>query len=373
MVKLSSNNFFEFTFNEGAARIGQTLEFDANDQNKGSAFFSEQIRFDEDTSFETNFRYQVGQNTGLTFILHDDPREDIAVATHSFDSGVGILSSVAVELDSLQGILINTNGSPIPLVSVQPDDLDLERDEEINVWIEYKSKNDRLKVFTSTTTTKPKNPLLSTKVDIEGIIGNKAYVGFGGYDYRNSLALLEWEFSSSDPGPNRTMNGDNENNRLRGTNQAERINGGNGNDTLIGRGGADELFGGAGNDTLTGGGGADDFLIGSNRAYRREDLGVDTITDFRPNVDNIVLNTDTFITLGSEVGKGFSIEREFASVKNKKAVAGSVADIVYVRSTGDLYYNANGALPGLGGGNKIATLKGAPSISAEDFILDEFS
>ncbi len=375
MVQLSSDNFSEFTFNEGAARVNQTLEFDASGQSKGSAFFSEKIRFDKDTSFETNFRYQAGPNTGLTFILHDDPRQDIALATNSFDSGVGILFSVGVELDNLQGINVNRNGNPVPLVSVPPDDLDLNLDSgrDVSVWIEYNGNNDRLEVFASNTTTQPINPVLSTEVDIENIIGKNPYVGFSGYDSRrNNLALVEWEFSTSEP-PINNINGNNRNNRLPGTNQRDIIDGKKGNDTLIGRGGNDQLIGGAGNDKLTGGGGADDFIFGSNRAYRREDLGVDTIRDFQPNVDDIVLNTETFVTLGSKLGGGFSIEREFASVRNRQAVAESQADIVYVRSTGDLYYNANSSLPGFGGGGKIATLQGAPNISAEDFVLEEFA
>ena len=57
--------------------------------------------------------------------------------------------------------------------------------------------------------------------------------------------------------------------------------------------------------------------------------------------------------------------------KNKKAVSRSVADIVYDRATGDLYYNANEGLPGFGGGGKIATLEDAPEINPSDFILTE--
>jgi len=42
---------------------------------------------------------------------------------------------------------------------------------------------------------------------------------------------------------------------------------------------------------------------------------------------------------------------------------------VYDRSTGDLYYNANSALGGFGGGGKFATLEGASNISESDFVL----
>ncbi|MDE5091451.1 MAG: hypothetical protein O4750_06690 [Trichodesmium sp. St18_bin3_1_1] len=245
-------------------------------------------------------------------------------------------------------------------------------------------KNDLLKVFTSSKTSKPRNPLLSTKVDIANVIGNKAYVGFGGYSYRvyTKLDIVEWEFYTSEPKPKagKNINGDNKNNRLSGTNKSEKINGKNGNDTLIGAqgndslvggGGADELMGSSGNDILIGGSGADDFLLGNGKAYRKKNLGTDTIKGFQPGVDNIILDTDTFVTLHSEVGESFSIEREFRTVKNKKAVSRSVADIVYDRATGDLYYNANGGLPGFGGGGKIATLEDAPEINPSDFILTE--
>ncbi len=372
MVQLSSDNFSEFTFNGGGARVGDTLEFDAGGQSIGSAFFSEQIRLDEDTSFETNFRYQATRsNTGLTFILHNDPRQDNALSTSSFDSGEGILSSVGIELDSSRNnVNLNTNGNSTPSVSV-PANLQLDSGGDVYVWIEYNGLSNQLEVFTSSTTTKPRNPLLSTEVDIESVIGNNAYVGFGGYDFGGDrLSLVEWEFSASEPGPTRTINGNGRNNRLRGNNQAERIDGRNGNDTLIGRGGDDELVGGKGNDTLTGGGGADDFIFGSGKVYKKKDLGIDTIKDFKPNIDDIILDTDTFTTLKSELGEGFSIGREFQAVNRKNAVANSRADIVYDRSTGDLYYNANGSLAGFGGGGKIATLEGAPSISASDFVLE---
>ncbi|MDE0513432.1 MAG: calcium-binding protein [Gammaproteobacteria bacterium] len=71
----------------------------------------------------------------------------------------------------------------------------------------------------------------------------------------------------------------------------DRIYGGLGNDQLFaeagddllrGGAGADDLDGGAGNDVLTGGAGADNFLF-------RIDSGTDTITDFSPGIDKIIL------------------------------------------------------------------------------------
>jgi VCBS repeat-containing protein len=58
--------------------------------------------------------------------------------------------------------------------------------------------------------------------------------------------------------------------------------GGDGADTLVGGNGKDILVGGAGFDTLTGGNGQDTFVI-------TRDSGTDKITDFRGNLDTIVV------------------------------------------------------------------------------------
>ncbi|WP_371357666.1 M10 family metallopeptidase C-terminal domain-containing protein, partial [Hydrocoleum sp. CS-953] len=133
--------------------------------------------------------------------------------------------------------------------------------------------------------------------------------------------------------------------------------------------GNDRFEGGAGNDIFTGGNGRDRFVYNTNRLYRSRDIGRDTIRDFTPGVDDIVLDKDTFISLHSRAGNGFSINREFEVVNNRNAASRSVADIVYDRSTGDLYYNPNSAFFGFGGGGRFATLAGAPTITESDFVL----
>jgi len=69
-----------------------------------------------------------------------------------------------------------------------------------------------------------------------------------------------------------------------GLNLVRAVNGSIGRDTLIGTAGDDVLTGGIGNDTLTGGAGNDQFVFTSLRD------GVDTITDFEPGKDRIVLS-----------------------------------------------------------------------------------
>jgi predicted extracellular nuclease len=68
-----------------------------------------------------------------------------------------------------------------------------------------------------------------------------------------------------------------------GLNLLKQIGGTAGRDTIIGTPGDDVITGGIGADTLTGGAGADQFVFTSLRD------GVDTITDFQPGTDRVVL------------------------------------------------------------------------------------
>jgi Ca2+-binding RTX toxin-like protein len=144
-----------------------------------------------------------------------------------------------------------------------------------------------------------------------------------------------------------------------------------GYDTLTGAAGNDTLIGGAGNDTLTGGAGNDQFLFGSGAKFTPTNFGVDTITDFVKGTDKIALSKVSFSALTSVIGNLQS--SEFAlinSVVNELSLAGSSsAKIVYNSATGNLFYNQNAAISGLGTGGSFATLSGLPSLDATDFLI----
>jgi VCBS repeat-containing protein len=147
------------------------------------------------------------------------------------------------------------------------------------------------------------------------------------------------------------------------------LDGKEGDDILIGGLGGNIFIGGSGNDLFKGGAGVDRFVYDTNDNFRRMAIGLDTIENFTVGTDKIVLSRNTFSELKSRSGNGFSRERDFAVVDSDTAAARSRASIVYSQGTGALFYNENGADPGLGQGAKFAILSGTPVLTANDFEI----
>jgi Ca2+-binding RTX toxin-like protein len=162
--------------------------------------------------------------------------------------------------------------------------------------------------------------------------------------------------------------------------------GGAGNDQLYGGAGDDKLYGGAGNDKLNGGAGKDSFYLGYDVAPATTGpsltfaarLSRDTIADFTKGDDKIVLSKAIFAKITSAVGG--SIGSNFAVVADDKAASTSIssAAILYSSSTGNLFYNQDGAKAGLGAdGGIFATVDGTnqagktihPALAATDFSI----
>jgi Ca2+-binding RTX toxin-like protein len=144
----------------------------------------------------------------------------------------------------------------------------------------------------------------------------------------------------------------------------------NGNDILRGGSGDDLLNGGTGNDRLTGNLGIDRFIFDTATAFvsGSTGAGVDTITDFTPGTDKIILDKTTFTALRSLAGNGFSVASEFAIVANDVLAATSDSRITY-STTGRLFYNENGTASGFGTGGQFADFLGLPTLAATDFII----
>lgn len=101
---------------------------------------------------------------------------------------------------------------------------------------------------------------------------------------------------------------------------------------LVGADGNDFLVGGGGSDTLTGGDGADQFVL---RGIGGGDLV--TITDFNKlDGDSIGLGGEDFVSI---LGDGIGVEE----VTNAATAVGAGEQFVYKFSTGELFYDADGA------------------------------
>ena len=88
--------------------------------------------------------------------------------------------------------------------------------------------------------------------------------------------------------------------------------------------------------------------------------------------DFIIGKTDKINLPGAEfpqLDPEIDFIEEFAAVGSDQAVATSNAYIVYNSNNGNLFYNANGELAGLGAGSQFASLEGAPELNANDFNL----
>lgn len=130
---------------------------------------------------------------------------------------------------------------------------------------------------------------------------------------------------------------------------------------LTGNSGANVLAGGLGNDRLTGGGGHDSFLFNTalNASTNR-----DTIVDF----SNSSSNNDRFQlddAIFTKLGKTGAMNSSFFKLSSQTQDADDY--IIYNKTTGDLFYDADGK--GAGVGIRFATLSNAAQLTAADFFV----
>jgi Ca2+-binding RTX toxin-like protein len=111
------------------------------------------------------------------------------------------------------------------------------------------------------------------------------------------------------------------------------IDGGSGNDKLYGEGGNDILIGGLGQDTMVGGRGYDIFGFDT----RPSSSNIDVIDDFSVKYESILLDKKIFKVPADS--KGYLRSSAFWT---GSAAHDSNDRIIYDKSTGALYYDADG-------------------------------
>lgn len=169
---------------------------------------------------------------------------------------------------------------------------------------------------------------------------------------------------------NDTLNGGDGNDRLDGGDGDDVLSGGSGNDRLYSSLGSDNIDGGSGNDqfylysgadTFTGGNGADTFYLPSSRDDLPA-LGTTLIMDFQPGEDRFAAYKRA-LEPDRDLHRAIFLDERYFHI-------GTQADawyhrIIYDNATGHLYLDPDGWKEG--GAIHIATLTGAPALTAADF------
>lgn len=143
-------------------------------------------------------------------------------------------------------------------------------------------------------------------------------------------------------------------NQLRGNDASNRLVGYNGNDTLNG---------GLGNDTLAGGNGADTFVFDTTPATDN----LDSITSFVTRSDKIALDDDVFIGLDSKGNSAVALP--FSQFHAGSSATTALQRIIYDRSSGTLYYDADGSDSGAAVAIAIIGTTSHPALSASDILV----
>ncbi|MEP2743990.1 MAG: calcium-binding protein, partial [Bauldia litoralis] len=130
-----------------------------------------------------------------------------------------------------------------------------------------------------------------------------------------------------------------------------------GKDKLFGLGGDDILSGGLRDDKLKGGDGRDTFVFDAKLSSKKN---VDTVKDFKANVDLIGLDSDIFKKVGDTLTrKAFHVGAKATDKEDR---------IVYDKKTGDLIYDKNGSKKG--GAVLFAELDTRLKLDHKDFVVD---
>ena len=190
----------------------------------GSAFFTNQIPIDSDSSFQSTFEFQLSSGSGtngadgLAFVLQNTGVGALGQTGGSLGYNT-IGSSLAIEFDTYQNsgeinnnhISVVANGNLQSPIASASSNLDFNNGQSKNVWIDYNGNTNSLAVYISESSSKPTTPALTTFVDLSALVGLQYYAGFtaatGGAN--NLHEVLNWQMNKDvPPAPNPPQPGD---------------------------------------------------------------------------------------------------------------------------------------------------------------------
>lgn len=218
-LSASFNNFANLSslnLNGSASGTNSRLRLTPASSNRaGSAFFNQAFQVDGNTSFSSQFQFQItgGPGTtgadGFSLVLQNSPTGSNALGGIGGSLGYGgITNSIAIEFDTFNNGAMELNSNHLsilsngntnnPLASVNAP-FDLNSGNPLTAWVNYNGTTNLLQVYLSNTNVQPADAVLSTNIDLAGALGNQAFIGFtastGGLV--NSHEILNWSFNST--------------------------------------------------------------------------------------------------------------------------------------------------------------------------------
>lgn len=198
---------------------------------------------------------------------------------------------------------------------------------------------------------------------LDGGDGDDAMFGGAGADTMTGGFGNDWMYGGNGAD---TMTGGEGDEIMDGGAGNDTMTGDNGNDILVGGDGRDRLTGGADNDFIHGGMGADRLSGGIGDDvyfYANPGEGGDIILDFTSSSDAF-----NFDGLGFGVDPGTNLDAGVTFIAGTApAAVVNQATVLYNTLNGQLWFDADGT--GAAAAQLIATVQGAPAITAQDFIF----
>jgi glucose/arabinose dehydrogenase len=203
--------------NGASSIVGNELQLTATTTRQaGTAFFQTPITVNSTTSFQSAFTFRIGGGSGtngadgMAFIIQNSPAGLNALGRAGGYLGYDtIANSLAIEFDTYSNggdsggnnISVVTNGNTRNAIADVAAPFDLNSGAQYYAWVDYNGDSNTLAVYLSTTSTKPAFAVLKTQVQLDQLVGNRAYVGFsaGNYDIPNFHRVGSWNFSLDAP------------------------------------------------------------------------------------------------------------------------------------------------------------------------------
>lgn len=223
---ISITNFDNFNLNgsttKDTANDDLILTNETDNDQAGSAFDTNSISINENTSFTSEFNFDLSADNddgadGMTFMLQNDSKGETALGDSGSELGYGdsdssgnsITNSLAIEFDTFKSepdgtigdpndnhIGVNLNGSVVSEKTASPS-FNLNNGEQRTALIEYDGSTDSLTVSINGT------ELLTDTVDLFAETGDSAFVGFsaGTGSEKDEHRINSINFETSEPVP----------------------------------------------------------------------------------------------------------------------------------------------------------------------------